>query len=101
MMSIYQVSRLRINPGRQEELLAHQDAIKEINQRFGLNPAPTRLDVDRHLRQKGGSPIKEVISLPEEITDHGMFAMVPMESGKIIKIHHEGIVWHGDDPTNE
>ena len=35
-MSVYQVSRLRINPGRQEDFMAHQDAIKEINQRYGL-----------------------------------------------------------------
>ena len=35
-MSVYQVSRLRIYPGRLEDFMAHQDAIKEINQRYGL-----------------------------------------------------------------
>jgi heme-degrading monooxygenase HmoA len=35
-MAVFQISTLRVKPGRLEDFLAHQDAIKEINQRYGL-----------------------------------------------------------------
>lgn len=35
-MSVYQVSRLRIRPGRMEDFLKHQQEVHEINMRHGL-----------------------------------------------------------------
>ena len=35
-MPVYQVSTLRIKPGRFQEFLAHQEAIRPINERYGL-----------------------------------------------------------------
>lgn len=35
-MAVIQLSTVRVKPGRLEEFMAHQDAIKEINARYGL-----------------------------------------------------------------
>lgn len=35
-MAVFQISTLQVKPGRLEDFLAHQDAVKEINRRHGL-----------------------------------------------------------------
>lgn len=35
-MTVFQVSRVRVKPGRLEDFMAHQDEIKDINARYGL-----------------------------------------------------------------
>lgn len=35
-MPVIQMSTVRVKPGRMEEFMAHQDAIKPINARYGL-----------------------------------------------------------------
>ncbi len=35
-MAVFQISTLRVKPGRLDDFFAHQEAIKAINQRYGL-----------------------------------------------------------------
>ena len=62
---------------------------------------PIRLDVYRVLRQKSGYPVKEAIPLAEEISQTGLPPEIPLENGKVIHIHHRGVVWHDPEETNE
>ena len=47
------------------------------------------------LRKKGGYPVEEAIPLAEEITEKGMFAQIPMEPSKTIRLLPD------PEPTNE
>jgi heme-degrading monooxygenase HmoA len=74
-MSVYQMSRLRINPGRLEDFLAHQDAIKEINQRYGLK----RRQILR--TSIGGDDTGEVV-IVSEFDDYAAWARWSEERSK-------------------
>ncbi|HEU0163593.1 MAG TPA: hypothetical protein VFQ54_01040 [Thermomicrobiales bacterium] len=35
-MAVYQISLMKIKPGRMQDFIDHQEAVREINERFGL-----------------------------------------------------------------